>query len=274
LKVLLSAKVLNIVSTSQDPATGKRKADEYRTEGPVAVMVSTTSPELEAELASRTLIISVDESRNQTQNIQDMQKLSRTKDGQLKRKRIEAIIQKNQNAQRLFNPGLTVINNYAPQLTFPANRLKFRRSHDHYLDLIDTIAYLRQFQKVLRTCENLGQYIEVDKEDIRLANEIFIGVLGWTIDELSPPTRLLLKQLVEYCKTRGNYLFNRREIREAYQWGNTNLHNHLKKLEDLEYIVTVSGSNGTLLHYRLLYEGDGECEEKMIIGLKDPEELA
>ena len=66
LKTLLSAKVLNVATTTQDPQTGKKKAEEYRTEGPVAVMVSTTSPEIEPELESRTIVISVDESIKQT----------------------------------------------------------------------------------------------------------------------------------------------------------------------------------------------------------------
>ena len=273
LKTLLSAKVLNIASTSQDPQTGKRRADEYKTEGPVAVMVSTTSPELEAELASRTLVISIDESHEQTNNIQVKQKDVRTKSGQLERLKQEILRQKHQNAQKMLRQNLVIVNEYAPQLSFPCNRLRFRRSHEHYLDLIETIGFLRQFQKTIKEDEILGDYIEIDKADIKLANDLFVEIMGWSLDELRPSTRGLLKQIVGYCKENGVRQFSRREIREAFKLDNATLARHLDALAELEYVVVKQGTNGVRYLYELIYEGDGENSEKFVTGLKRVEEL-
>ena len=273
LKTLLSAKVLQIISTTHDPNTGKKRADEYKTEGPVAVMVSTTSPEIEAELASRTLIISIDESHEQTNNIHDNQRIKQTLEGRKKQIKKEKAVHRHQNAQRLLDTELEVINEYAPQLTFPVDRLKYRRGNDHYLELINTICFLRQKQKEVKEDKDIGKYIEVDKTDIEMANELFISVLGWTIDELSRPSRDLLEAIVRYCRATDNKEFRRREIREYIKWGNTHLHNHLRKLEELEYVTSLNGTQGSKYSYRLLYEGDGENKEKFVIGLMSAREL-
>ena len=273
LKTLLSAKVLKVISTTHDPNTGKKRADEYKTEGSVAVMVSTTSPEIEAELASRTLIISIDESHEQTNNIHDNQRIKQTLEGRKKQIKKEKAIHRHQNAQRLLDTELEVINEYAPQLTFPVDRLKYRRGNDHYLELINTICFLRQKQKEIKEDKDIGKYIEVDKKDISLANELFTEVLGWTIDELKPQTRRLLKQIVEYCKRQDSRNFIRRELRLEYKWEHATLHRHLNMLVELDYIKLISGGERSKHGYELIYEGDGENTEKFILGLKNVDEL-
>lgn len=274
LKAMLSAKVLQVATTTSDPQTGRMKADEYRTEGPIAVMVSTTSPDIEPELASRTLLITIDESKEQTNRIHDKQRIARTLEGRLHQQKREGVVRLHHNIQRTLDASLMVINNYADQLTFPADRLKHRRGHDQYLDLIECIAFLRQHTKPVKSADSL-KYIEVDKADIRLANDIFTAALGLSIDELKPVTRLLLKQIVEYCRNHGSNFFTRREIREAYKWEVVQLHRHLKALEDLDYICLTSPSynNGQRHQYELLYEGNAEQSEKFVVGLKDVDSL-
>ena len=273
LKTLLSSKELTVVSTTQDPITGKKRADEYKTEGPVAVMVSTTNPTIEPEMASRTLVISIDETREQTQSIQIQQRYSRTAEGRTQQLKEKTVQRKHHNAQRLLSKDLIVVNDYAPKLQFPTDRLKYRRSNAHYLDLIDTIAFLRQHQKPIKSTDHLAQYIEVDKSDIQIANGLFYALMGWQIDELTPPTRKLLLQIVEYCGDKGVPEFSRREIREHYKWGNTHLHNHLRHLEEMEYLVSINGSNGSKYQYQLVYTGDIEFLKDMYAQLIDTKNL-
>ena len=254
LKTLLSAKVLNVAATTQDPVTGKRIADEYRTEGPVAVMVSTTNPDLEPEFASRTLVISIDETKEQTAHIHDSQRELRTIEGRARQLKEKTVHRKHHNAQRLLDKDLVVVNNLAPRLQFPTDRLKYRRANAHYLDLIDTIAYLRQYQKEIKAHADF-KYIEADKSDIKIANNLYAVLMGWQIDELVPPTRKLLIQTIEFCSKKGLNEFSRREIRECYKWGNTHLHNHLQKLVELEYITPLSGQQGSKYQYQLLLSG-------------------
>ena len=273
IKTLLSSKQLTVAATAQDPQTGRKYAEEYTTEGPLALMMSTTSAEIEAELESRTLVISVDESQDQTNSIHLLQRHARTTEGRKLNARCEALKKKHHNAQRLLKSGLIVTNNYAPQLIFPNNRIRFRRAHEHYLDLIDCVAFLRQYQKETKQQDHLGEYIEVDKEDIRIANTIFTEVMGTTLDELKPATRDVLAKIVEFCKTNDTKAFYRRQLREYGDYSLTHVQRHLKKLEELEYIWPVSGSNGSRFMYELLYEDEGKQDQKFVMGLKPVESL-
>jgi DNA primase len=270
LKTLLSAKVLNVVSATSNPQTGQMQSSEYKTEGPVAVMVSTTNSEVEAEFASRTLIISIDESAEQTLKIHQNQRFSRTLAGRTKQQQKQIKINLHQNAQRLLDSDIVVINNYADKLTFPTNRLKHRRGNDHYLDLIDTIAFLRQKQKVIKSDSVIQKYIEVDIADIQLANDLFTSVMGWTLDELRPPVRKLLKKIITYCEENLVTEFTRRELRECFKEEAASLHRHLNNLVELEYVQLVSGANRSRHVYELLYVGSGDNAEKFVIGLKNP----
>lgn len=165
LKAMLSAKVLQVATTTSDPQTGRMKADEYRTEGPIAVMVSTTSPDIEPELASRTLLISIDESNEQTNRIHDKQRNARTLEGRRQHIKRKQVLDLHHNAQRLLDETLIVINDFANQLTFPTDRLKYRRGHDQYLDLKSKKDNRKNennawYYQTPILCYNLGSYIE------------------------------------------------------------------------------------------------------------------
>ena len=53
----------------KDATTGKLVTQEYRVEGPVMIVLTTTAAEIDEELLNRCLVLSVDESRAQTQAI-------------------------------------------------------------------------------------------------------------------------------------------------------------------------------------------------------------
>lgn len=74
LKLLQSQGTLTIASTGKDPATGKLVTQDYTVEGPVALMLTTTAIDLDEELANRCLVLTIDESRDQTRRapVRDM----------------------------------------------------------------------------------------------------------------------------------------------------------------------------------------------------------
>jgi hypothetical protein len=74
-------------------------------------------------------------------------------------------------------------------------------------------------------------------------------------------------------KKQEECLFSRREIREAFGWGDTQLRMHLGQLVDLEYLAVKSGQNGRKYLYELLYRGEGENGGKFLLGLSDVKEL-
>ena len=118
LKLLQSEGELTIASTGKDPATGNLITQQYRVEGPVALLVTTTARDIDEELMNRCLVLSVDEGREQTRAIHQLQRDKRTLAGLLARQGKESIINLHQNAQRLLKP-LNVLNPYTQYLTFP-----------------------------------------------------------------------------------------------------------------------------------------------------------
>jgi len=282
LKLLQSEGELTIASTSKDPETGKLVTDAYHVEGPVMIFSTTTAADLDEELQNRCLVLTVDESREQTAAIHAAQRARRTLAGlQAKAERAQ-LLKLHQNAQRLIEP-LAVMNPYAHHLTFINDRTRTRRDHEKYLTLIDVIALLHQHQRVLRTAEHEGQtltYVEVTLEDVALANQLAHDVLGRTLDELPPQTRRLLSLVVEMVEQRcaaqqilrPDYRFSRREVREHTRWGDTQLKLHLARLTELEYLLVHRGGRGQSFEYELLYDGKDEAQ-RHLSGLIDVEAL-
>jgi len=172
------------------------------------------------------------------------------------------------------------VNPYAQHLTFVDDRTRTRRDHEKYLTLIDSLALLHQYQRPIQTVqhsEQLIRYVEVTVEDIAMANTLAHEVLGRTLDELPPQTRTLLQLIVTFVEertsvldmTRANFRFSRRELREYTRWGQTQLQSHLRRLEELEYVLVHRGSRGQSLVYELLYDGNGGPAQPHLSGLID-----
>lgn len=280
---LQSAKYLSIAATGKDPVTGKLKTEEYRVQGPVALMITTTEAELDYETSNRFVTLTIDESREMTERILDKQRELETLEGLVKKAETERVITRHHNAQRLLRP-LQVINPYAGHLTFPSESLRARRDHKKYLGLIRAIAFLQQYQRPIRSVEHGGktiEYVEVTLDDIEKANKLAAEVLGRTLDELSPPSRALLKMIREMVKSRsrqddvdpGEYHFTRRDIREWSRWSDFQVKCHIRQLEDLEYLYSAAGKKGKEYVYELLYPGGGDDGKPFMMGLTTVEQL-
>ncbi|MCC7311383.1 MAG: toprim domain-containing protein [Sulfuritalea sp.] len=271
LKLLQSEGELTIASTGKDPNTGNLITQQYRVEGPVALLLTTTARDLDEELMNRCLVLAVDEGREQTRAIHQLQRDRRTLAGLVARRDKESLIRLHQNAQRLLRP-LDVLNPYAQFLTFPDQTTRLRRDHEKYLTLIDAIAFLHQHQRPVKTARHPGnagqviEYVEVTLADIALANRIAHDVLGRSLDELPPQTRRLLKLIDAHVRAegerlgvrRGDFRFSRRALREAIAWGDTQLKLHLARLAELEYLIAHRTRTGGF-DYELVYEvGDAD----------------
>jgi len=283
LKLLQSEGELTIASTGKDPQTGRMVTHEYRVEGPVMIFVTTTAIDIDDELQNRCLVLTVNESREQTQAIHRLQRERRTLEGLRVRKEKARILHRHRNAQRLLKP-IPVINPYAPRLTFLDDRTRTRRDHDRYLDLIEAITLLHQYQRPIKTDYDEGkpyQFLEVRLEDIELANRLMHEVLGRSLDELPPQTRRLLllieKMATESCLRldieRAVYRFSQREVREYTGYGNTQVKMHLQRLEELEYVLAYRSPRGQTFVYELAYDGKGQDGKLFLHGLLDVEAL-
>ena len=282
LKLLQSEGELTIASTGKDPKSGRMETQEYHVEGPVAIVFTTTSIDIDEELMNRCLVLTVDESREQTERIHQLQREARTIEGILAAEQRKEVMRVMQNAQRLIKP-MRIANPYARHLTFTSGRTRTRRDHEKYLTLIDTIALLHQHQRQSVSHEVNGRTVEmlpVTLADIEAANKLAPEVLGRSLDELPPQSRRLLesiKKLVrEKMKKEASLqratFFSRRELREFTAWSQMQIRRHLERLLDLEYLTTRGGRNGVAMKYEFL--GDLETgADGYQVGLLDLSKL-
>jgi CHC2 zinc finger/Toprim-like/DNA primase catalytic core, N-terminal domain len=283
LKLLQSEGELTIASTGKDPQTGRLVTHEYRVEGPVATFLTTTAVDVDEELLNRCLVLTVNEDREQTRAIHRLQRQQQTLEGLLARQDREQVLRVHRNAQRLLQP-LLVANPYARELTFLDVRTRARRDHVKYLTLIRAIALLHQYQRPIQTAEHRGRkvsYIEVTLEDIEVANRLAHEVLGRSLDELPPQTRRLLnlldRMVADGCEAQGversDFRFTRRDLRRYTGWTDFQVKTHIRKLEELEYVLVHRGGRGEAKVYELLYDGQGEDDQPFLMGLIDVQKL-
>lgn len=284
LKLLQSEGELTIASTGKDPATGTLVTQEYHVEGPVMIFLTTTAIEIDEELLNRCLVLSVDESREQTEAIHRLQRERRTLTGLVNGQRKHRLLAQHRHAQRLLRP-LKVLNPYADRLTFLSDKTRTRRDHEKYLTLIDTIALLHQYQRDLRTTQQDGEtieYIEATLTDIEMANALAHEVLGRSLDELPPQTRRVFARVIEMveaaCRAqqmpRATHRFSRREVREYTGLSDTQLRVHLERLVELEYLLVHRGMRGQSFVYELLFDGPAASEAPHLSGLIDVATIA
>jgi DNA primase catalytic core len=275
LKLLQSEGEVTIASTGKDDSSGQLVTREYKVEGPVMLFLTTTAIDIDEELLNRCLVLTVNESREQTEAIHRAQRLKRTLQGLESKIKKEKVLQLHRNAQRMLKP-LAVINPYADQLTFLADKTRTRRDHEKYLTLIDSIALLHQYQREIKILGAL-EYIEVTTQDIALANRLAHEVLGKTLDELPPQTRKLLKEIqawvVQSCKVDGieqrDFRFTRKQLRDVTGWGNTQLKVHLARLEDMEFLAMHNIPRSKAIAYELLFDGSADNNNPHLMGLLD-----
>lgn len=282
LRTLASDQHLSIAATRTDPQTGRLHTEHYEVDGPVVIIVTTTSPEaFDEETRNRFVQLTMDESVAQTRAILERQRRADTLEGVLEQATSEQIWRLHHNAQRLLRP-LKVVNPYVEQLTYPEDRLLHRRDQKKYLALIKSIALLHQHQREIKRATRGDieiEYVEVTIDDIALANELAQGVLSRALDELAAPVRGLYDEMRKLCVQRADELkcgldevnLSRREIREATGWSDWQVRSYCRQLVEMEYLYASVNGNGRPCVYSLARADEGE--RQTLRGLTDVAEL-
>ena len=247
----------------QESVSGCQSVSRY-VEGGCSIFQTTTNPEINPETKSRFFVLGVDESKEQTRLILEMQRKSHTLTGMMENQDESEIITRHWTFQRLLQP-YCVVNPYADKLFYDDDRLQARRDQPKFLNLCNAVAFLNQMKKQVKRYGDT-EYIEVDRCDIRQAVELASEALGVNLDDLSIPARNLLAQLTHL----GLKKFTRREVMEKTGWTKTRLHIHLQELMDMELVILESGRKNTVQTYKLLYDGD-LTQRKFFLGLKPAE---
>ena len=262
LKLLQSEGILSIAVAAKDPDTGRMQTQRYEVEGPVMIFIATTNFEIDEELQNRCILLTVNETKEQTQRILEHQRQMETLEGLIQKNSKAEICKRHHVLQKLLRP-IHVINPYAAELSFYAQDHRARRHQKKYLSLIRMIAFLHQYQRALKTVRlsyssTLLEYIEVTLEDIELANKLAVKIFGVSLDDLPVQTRTFLEKLYTYvkeqCKThkirQSDFRFCRRELCETTETGMTQIGIHLKRLEQYDYVVKHRGKRGKLCSLR------------------------
>lgn len=271
---LLTSHGLSVNSTIKDPLTGLMKAMAHKVYGPIALLLTTTCvDDIDYELLTRFMIITADESHEQTQRILARQRQARSLSGIMARRNNEQEQILHQNCQRLLKP-IEIVNPYYDTLKFDHKSLIMRRRHLQYLCLIDAVTLLYQYQRPIKKAKDGNgefEYIEVTKRDIEIANKIAKEVLVSCGDELVPPARNLHKELIKMSENNGSHGFYRKDIRDYTGWNDYQVRTYLKQLIDLEYVGTITGGGkGNRCQYELLYRGNGNKPMELL----DPQTLS
>jgi len=249
MKLLQSDGELTIASTGKDPVTGRLQTQEYKVQGPVQLMMTTTKAVLDEELLNRCLVLSVDEGKAQTEAIFRAQRRSQTLEGMLRVDRRQQVMRLHQNAQRLLRP-LRVVNPFAGELTYSDTRTRARRDHGKYLTLIAATTLLFQHQRQVKKVKHGGatvSYIETTKQDMALAEQL-MGKLVRK-DELAPQTARLWESIQTLVRNQTeqqgveptDIRFSRRQVRDYTGLSATQVRVHLQRLEHLEYVLVYQG---------------------------------
>ena len=68
----------------------------------------------------------------------------------------------------------------------------------------------------------------------------------------------------------SEFRFTRRDVRQSLGWTDFQVHTHLNRLTELEYVLVHRGKRGRSYVYELLYGGEGSGGRHFLMGLADP----
>jgi hypothetical protein len=279
IKTLITSQKLSVAATRTDTKTGKLSVDEYTVYGPVVVMVSTTNPNgLTDEEKRRFLILTIDESIEQTKNILNMQR-QKNRHSFIKMSMDETNFTRlHHNMQRLLKP-LTVTFPDGLDIQYPHTRLQMRGEQSKFISLIKSITLLHQYQRKRGIEKRMDgtdfEYVQASQQDVELARELGKLIFPRNVDDVSPTGRILLKEISLLVQEKAAAMltrnpkaeidlatisFTRKELRERIGWSEKQVRIHIEALVELGYIGKLGGSQGSTCRYVLLDDGSNDLQ--------------
>ena len=218
---------------------GNMKTIQLEVEGPICLSGTTTKEKLYEDNANRCLLIYLDNSDQQQQSIMQYQRKLHA--GTINKAQEENAKELLQDMQLMFK-NTTVVNPYAEKLTIPETVFKPLRTNAHYLQFIEAITFVHQFQREIKKNQEGKVYIETTLEDIELANELLKDVLLAKSDELTKACRDFLEQLKSLLIKVEKQNFYRSQIREWIRMHPDNVRHYLSQLVKFGYVKIIGGN--------------------------------
>ncbi len=218
---------------------GNMKTIQLEVEGPICLSGTTTKEKLYEDNANRCLLIYLDNSDEQQQAIMQYQRKLHA--GTINKVTEEATKELLQDMQLMFK-NITVVNPYAEKLTIPETVFKPLRTNAHYLQFIEAITFVHQFQRAVKKDAQGKAYIETTIEDIELANELLKDVLLAKSDELTKACRDFLEMVKGLLLKEKRTSFYRSNIREWTRINPDNVRHYLSQLTKFGYVKIIGGN--------------------------------
>ncbi len=269
IRILQSKKRLIQAVPIKDPNTNKARTHSIEVEGPISYLETTTKSHINYENSTRCFELYLDSSVSQTSRIHHIQKESKTSLGLERKLKFKEILNKHHNMQRLLDP-INIINPFAFYINFPVKHLRTRRDHLRFLNLIEVITFLLQYQRPRKTI-NGTEYIESTTKDYKIAYELYSDLIQHTLSDLNKPQRELFNQIKNMVTEKKLELFSRKDVRHHTGYPHHKVRDITKDLEELEYLIIESGGNGKRSIYRINHN-IGE-DNYILKNLTKPEEL-
>jgi DNA primase len=218
---------------------GNMKTILLEVEGPICLSGTTTKERIYEDNANRCLLIYLDNSDTQQQSIMQYQRLLSA--GKINKAEEESTKELLQDLQLILRK-ITVINPYADKLIIPESVFKPLRTNAHYLQFIEAITFIHQYQRPIQKDNQGNPFIETTLEDIALANELLQEVLLAKSDELTKACRDFLETLKALLHREKKPSFFRSDIRSWTRINPDNLRYYLSQLNKYGYIKIVGGN--------------------------------
>lgn len=234
---LQSAKFLTSSTVVKD-MFGQTRGKMKQVHAHFSSITATTKAEVYYDNMSRSVVLGVDESQEQTLRIikQQNMKIAGISTAESEQQARQLL----RNAMRILK-SYEVVNPFADKLMLPLEAKMLRRLNSQFQNFVSQITILHQLQ---RKQDDKGRLIST-KEDIKEAVEIFFSSIVIKVDELDKSTRQFFERLKGYVKSQPNGTTHRfciREVRQDLNMSKTSAFKYFQTLQELEYIQVVEGS--------------------------------
>jgi DNA primase len=244
LREFISNQVLRSSVTIKDKK-GNNKSTKKEVKGQFSSLSATTKGESYEDNMSRSFLLAVDESKEQTKRIISYQNRRNAGeiDPQEQHKTIGFIQQVVRNLKHY-----EVINPYATQLHLPDKVHKVRRLNEMYQSVIKQVTILNQYQRKVTSDNRLITEIE----DIEQATGVLFESIILKVDELDGSLRQFFERLKKHVK-QENQEFILRDVRQELNVSKTQIFRYVQTLLELEYIKQTGGYTNKGIKYKISY---------------------
>lgn len=235
---------------TQKGRDGKLQTITLIVEGPVCIIACTTEESIFEDNANRSLLIYLNDSKEQDEKVMDYQK--RLRAGLIEVYKEQQIQIKLQQMQKALVP-IKVINPYAPLIDLPESFPKKRRALPILLNVIEAITFYHQYQREQTADKETGEVqIETHPNDIENGFKYLKNVLLRRSDELTGAVRAFYELLKTIIEKNELPKFKVKDIRTELKMPPRTIQHYLKALLEYGYVEITGGKQRLGYEYELI----------------------